>query len=214
MFTGLVQARGEVVASEPVAAGTRLVVDAASWSHRPSAGDSVCVSGVCLTAVADVGGDGRIAFDAIPETLGRTTIGGLAVGDAVNLEHSVTASTLMGGHVVQGHVDGVGTVDAVETRGEWRVRLAVPTDLMRYAVPKGSVCVDGVSLTIAACDAELGWIEVALIPETLERTTLGALAAGGRVNLEMDVLSKTIVHHLEHHLRSAPGVAGRPTGDR
>lgn len=208
MFTGLVQAMGRVESVEDLPERRRLVIDAEGWSHRPAAGDSVAISGCCLTAVTDSAG-GRLVFDAIPETLRLTTIGDLAPGDAVNLEHSVTASTLMGGHVVQGHVDGLGEVVSVETRGEWRVRVAVPEPLMKYAVPKGSICVAGVSLTIAALDVADRWIEITLIPETLERTTLSALAIGERVNLEMDVMSKTIVHHLEHYLGHAPAGAGR-----
>lgn len=199
MFTGLVQAVGTIARIDPTPAGVRLLVDAGGWAHRPRAGDSICVSGCCLTAVGDASEEGGLAFDAIPETLRLTTLGGLAPGARVNLEHAVTASTLMGGHFVQGHVDGVGVVDAVQTRGEWRVRVRPPEGLMRYATPKGSVCIEGVSLTIAALDPAEGWLEVALIPETLARTTLAGLEPGSRVNLEMDMLAKTVVHHLEHY---------------
>ncbi len=202
MFTGLVQAMGTIERVEPSEAGRRLVVDASGWDHRPSAGDSVAISGCCLTAVGDATASGRLTFDAIPETLAKTTLGGWAAGDRVNLEHSVTASTLMGGHVVQGHVDGVGRVVHVATEGEWRVRIEVPADMMRYVTPKGSVCIDGVSLTIADQHVREGWLEVALIPETLERTTLDTLAAGDGVNLEMDVLSKTVVHHLDNYFKN------------
>lgn len=202
MFTGLVQAMGTIERLEPSATGCRLVIDASGWDHRPSAGDSVAVSGCCLTAVGDSTGEGRLTFDAIPETLAKTTLGGWAAGDRVNLEHSVTASTLMGGHVVQGHVDGVGRVVHVVTEGEWRVRIEVPEGMMRYATPKGSVCIDGVSLTIADQHVSERWLEVALIPETLERTTLDTLAAGDGVNVEMDVLSKTVVHHLDNYFKN------------
>jgi riboflavin synthase len=206
MFTGLVQAVGLVRAVQPTPAGLRLTVDAAPWPHRPQAGDSICVSGVCLTAIADAP-DGVLAFDAVPETLAKTTLGRLTGGSRVNLEHAVTASTLMGGHVVQGHVDGVGRVDSVRIDDGWRVRICPPHTLAKYLVPKGSVCVDGVSLTVAAVQTpaapHAGWFEVALIPVTLERTTLAALKPGDEVNIEMDVMAKTIVHYLEHF-----GVAG------
>lgn len=202
MFTGLVQAMGTIEQLEASEAGCRLVIDASGWDHRPSAGDSVAISGCCLTAVGDATDDGRLTFDAIPETLSKTTLGSWTEGRRVNLEHSVTAMTLMGGHVVQGHVDGVGRVAHVVTEGEWRGRIELPAELMRYATPKGSVCIDGVSLTIAEQDVQERWLEVALIPETLERTTLDRLAAGDTVNLEMDVLSKTVVHHLENYFKN------------
>ena len=196
MFTGLVQAQGALADSTPTDAGRRLVIDTGDWGYRPDPGDSVAVSGCCLTVVVADGP--RLSFDAIPETLAKTTLGGLAPGDRVNLEHAVTASTLMGGHFVQGHVDGVGEVTKIVTEGEWRVRVQPPADLMRFMIPKGSVTIAGVSLTIADLDHAEGWIEVALIPETLERTTLGGLAVGDGVNLEADMLVKTVVHTAEH----------------
>lgn len=163
-----------------------------------------------MTLVDDpVGPGGGLRFVAVPETLEKTGLGGLLPGDRVNLEAAVSASTPMGGHVVQGHVDGVGVVERVPggDGGEWRVRVVPPAGLMRYMVPKGSVCLDGVSLTLAALDpgggdGVGGWIEVVLIPETLERTTLRGWRAGDVVNVEADVLSKTVVHHLEHYARA------------
>jgi riboflavin synthase len=163
-------------------------------------GDSICVNGVCLT-VAGLGrgrawrGGRALEFDVIPETLSRTTLGDLKVGDGVNLEHAVTASTLMGGHFVQGHVDGVGRVVSVRRGDDWRVRVRVPRELRALMIPKGSVCVDGVSLTIAALRTD--GFEVALIPTTLERTTLSRLRAGDRVNIEADMLVKAVAAVLQ-----------------
>jgi riboflavin synthase alpha subunit len=196
VFSGIVQVRGRVVESRPTAAGTRLVIEPDGWDHRPAPGESICVSGVCLTVAADPGANGRLAFDVVPETLAKTTLGSLRAGGRVNLERSVRAMDLMSGHLVQGHVDGVGTVEAVTDGSERRVRVALPTALMEYMVPKGSVAIDGVSLTLAAVDPRAGAVEVALIPTTLELTTLGDLKPGGRVNIEADIIAKTVVHWL------------------
>lgn len=204
MFTGLVQAVGTVAALEPHQNTTRLVIDPLAWDHHPAPGDSISVSGCCLTVVslsgpAKGGVSGRgFEFDVIPESLSKTMLGGLKPGSRVNLEHSVTASTLMGGHQVQGHVDGVGQIAQIDSAEGWRVRVSVPSHLMRFMIPKGSVCLDGVSLTLAAVSPGESWIEVALIPETLERTTLSDRAVGDAVNLEGDIMVKTIVHTLEH----------------
>lgn len=198
VFTGLVQAVGRVSAIERTGRGpmapVRLRIDPGSWEHRPTLGDSICVSGVCLT-VAGRSGGGRgkvrtLDFDVIPETLARTKLGGLRVGDGVNLEHAVTAATLMGGHFVQGHVDGVGRVVSVSRGDDWRVRVRVGRELRALMIPKGSVCVDGVSLTIAAVRAD--GFEVALIPTTLELTTLAGLRPGDVVNIEADMLVKAV----------------------
>lgn len=196
VFTGIIERVGRIRTFARSGAGARLVVEAGPWRYRANKGDSVAVSGVCLTAVQNAGRANTLIFDAVPETLARTTLGELAPGDNVNLEHAATAGTLLGGHMVQAHVDGVAEVVKVETRGEWRVRLRPPAGLMRYMIHKGSVCLDGVSLTLAAVGAS--WIEVALIPVTLEKTTLGEWRAGRRVNIEADIISKTIVTHLEH----------------
>lgn len=207
MFTGLVQAMGRVAGVEGREGSTRIMIDAGGWDHRPAPGDSVCVSGCCLTLV-ESSSPGLLAFDAIPETLAKTTLASWREGWRVNLEHSARMDTLIGGHVVQGHVDGVGEVVSVKTEGEWRVRVRLDPGLAAYIVPKGSVSVDGVSLTIAAEDAEESWFEVALIPETLERTTLGELKAGDRVNIECDIMAKTVAHQLRLYMErgeSAPG---------
>ncbi|MEX0876713.1 MAG: riboflavin synthase, partial [Phycisphaerales bacterium] len=160
----------------------------------PAPGESIANSGCCLTlveAVEEAGG--MLKFDAIPETLSRTTLGSWEPGTRVNLERALRMGDTLDGHQVQGHVDGTGTVISVETGDGWRVRIGLNEALMRYMVPKGSVTIDGVSLTLADLDVEAGWIEVALIPETLERTNLMDRAVGDRVNMECDVLVKTIV---------------------
>ncbi len=194
MFTGLVQAMGTVQRVVPVQGATRLRIDASAWEHRPEAGESICVNGCCLTLAEPLQSDGVLSFDVVPQTLRQTTLGSLGVGDRVNLEACCTPNTLLGGHIVQGHVDGVGQVLEVRTEGEHRVRIEAGRELIEYATPRGSVCVDGVSLTLAGVDPRAGWFEVALIPTTLRETTLGMLQAGSRVNLEMDILAKTLIH--------------------
>lgn len=209
MFTGLVQSVARVFRIKAVAGKRRLIIDPVNWAHGAAEGDSICVSGCCLTvAEPPDGGDGLLCFDVIEETLAKTTLGGLEAGDRVNLERSLRPIDLIGGHFVQGHVDGVGEVLAAtrggaDGAGEWRVRVRPPAGLARYIVPKGSVSIEGVSLTVAGMDVGAGWFEVALIPVTLAKTTLADLEAGHRVNLEMDMLAKTIVHHLEHYAPEA-----------
>ncbi len=181
----------------PTPTGASLRVRAAAWGHRPRAGESVCVAGVCLTAVADATEAGAIRFDVVAETLGKTALGRLREGAEVNLEHACRADTLLGGHIVQGHVDGVGRVVAVrDDAADWRVEIEPPADLMPYVVPKGSVCVDGVSLTIARTSATS--FGVALIPATLALTTLSALRAGDEVNIETDIVAKTVVNYMRN----------------
>jgi riboflavin synthase len=175
MFTGIVREVGRVVSFD----GGRLVVAAESTA---AAGDSVAVDGVCLTVVDGSG----LAFDVVSETLARTTLGGLEAGDGVNIEPALRAGDPLGGHYVQGHVDGVGRVRSL---GE-PVWFDAPAELLRYLVEKGSIAVDGVSLTVAAVDD--GGFAVALIPHTLAETTLGGLAPGDGVNLETDVLAKYV----------------------
>src|SRR5438477_7185141 len=176
MFTGIVREVGRVLSFD----GRRLVVEAEAT--RAAEGDSVAVDGVCLTAV-----DGsQLAFDVVDETLARTTLGALEPGDRVNLEPALRAGDPLGGHLVQGHVDGLGRVRAV---GE-PVWIDASSELLRYCVEKGSITVDGVSLTVAAVDGE--GFAVALVPHTLEVTTLGELEAGDPVNLEVDVLAKYV----------------------
>lgn len=204
MFTGLVQSIGVVAARFPTAAGERIVLRT-PWSHDPAKGDSICVSGCCLTVVnaARLAASAEesslhLEFDAIPETLAKTTLGTLAPGSRVNLEHSATPTTLLGGHVVQGHVEGVASVAEVFTRDEWRLRIKVGPELLEYLTPKGSVCVEGVSLTVAAVDPVHATFDIALIPTTLELTTLGDLKPGARCNIETDIFARTVIHWLKH----------------
>lgn len=200
MFTGLVQALGTVHAVETRPTATRLEVSAGGWDHRPDLGASIAVNGCCLTVAAYEGApEPRFAFDVIPQTLTVTALGGLKVGDRVNLEHAATPNTFLGGHVVLGHVDGLAEVVGLSTSGEWRVRVLLPGDLGRNAVDKGSITLDGVSLTIAAVeDGPRGTvIDVCLIPETLARTNLGARTVGDRMHVEADYLAKLVARQLE-----------------
>ncbi len=188
MFTGLVAATGGVSAVERTDDGVRLRIEA-EIAAELSAGDSVAVDGVCLTAV-DADGAG-FAAEVMEETLRHSALGALEPGARVNLELPLRASDRLGGHIVQGHVDGVGEVEAVTEEGFARVvRVAAPPEVLRYVVDRGSVALAGVSLTVSDVDGET--LSVALIPETRERTTLGALAPGDRVNVEVDVLAKHV----------------------
>jgi riboflavin synthase len=188
VFTGLVAGTGTVESLERDGGGVRLRVRS-ELAGELDPGDSVAVNGVCLTAV-EPNRDGFSA-DVMEETLRRSSLGPLATGDAVNLELPLRAGDRLGGHIVQGHVDGTGEVDSVRAEGlSSVVRIAAPADLLRYVVEKGSIAVEGVSLTVSAVDEEA--FEVSLIPETLERTTLGAAAPGRTVNLEVDVLAKYV----------------------
>jgi riboflavin synthase len=185
MFTGLVREVGTVASMN----GGRLTIDAPETARGVQLGDSVAIDGVCLTVVARV--DATLSFDAVPETLGRTALGTLDQGSRVNLEPALRAGDALGGHYVQGHVDGVGAVQTVAPEGEGRrVRFEAPAELLRYIVEKGSIAVQGTSLTVAAVD-ETGF-EVALIPHTLQATTLGELTPEQQVNLETDVLAKYV----------------------
>ena len=187
MFTGLIRERGRVVSSDGGAEGVRLVVRAPETAAAAAVGDSVAVAGVCLTAVA-VAAD-TIAFDAVPESLARSSLGDLVPGDDVNLEPAIRAGEPLGGHFVQGHVDAVGHVRSVEPEGGGgRMWIEAPADVLRYCVEKGSIAVEGVSLTIAALAEDA--FAVALVPHTLAVTTLGSLAPGDPVNLEVDLLAK------------------------
>jgi len=189
VFTGIVREIGRLEAIEGGDDGIRLTVRAPATAAGVGVGDSVALNGVCLTVVA--AGDGTLAFDAVPETLRRTSLGHAACGTAVNVEPALRAGEPLGGHIVQGHVDGVGTVRALEPEGDGcRLDIDAPTELVRYLVEKGSMAVEGVSLTVAALD-DRGF-EVALVPHTLEATTLGALSPGDEVNLEVDVLAKYV----------------------
>ena len=188
MFTGIVEEIGAVTAVESSEAGTRLSI-AAGFAGELREGDSVCVEGVCLTATA-VRADG-FDVDVMRQTLSLTTLGELKAESRVNLEPAVRAGAPLGGHLVQGHVDGVGEVRAVAGDGfARRVRIAVPTGLERYLVEHGSVAVAGVSLTVSALDG--AEFEVSLIPETLERTTLGSVQERARANLELDIVARYV----------------------
>jgi riboflavin synthase len=188
MFTGLVADTGIVESLDREDGGIRLRVRT-ELATELSAGDSVAVNGVCLTAVAPDGES--FSADVMAETLRRSSLAPLARGDGVNLELPLRAGDRLGGHMVQGHVDGVGTVEETREDGFARiVRVAAGPDVLRYVVEKGSIAVDGVSLTVSAVDDHA--FEVSLIPETLERTTLGSVSPGRVVNLEVDVLAKYV----------------------
>jgi riboflavin synthase len=186
MFTGIVSELGEVESVDTGADGARLRIKA-SLSSELAEGDSVAVNGACLTATSAEGG--AFEADVMRQTLGITTLGGLEPSAAVNLELPLRASDRIGGHIVQGHVDGTATVAGSDEDGfARRLRLQLPDELLDYVVERGSIAIEGVSLTIAALGED--WIEVSLIPETLERTTLGKLQPGDRVNVECDLMAR------------------------
>jgi riboflavin synthase len=194
VFTGIVRERGRVASVEGDGGGIRIRLDAPLTAAEVAIGDSVSLNGCCLTVVEAA--NGTLAFDAVPETLSRSSLAGLEAGAELNVESAIRAGDPLGGHYVQGHVDAVGSVRSVEPEGEGRrIWLDAPPDVLRYCVEKGSVAVDGVSLTIAELD-ETGFA-VALIPHTLAATTLGALEPGARVNLEADVLAKYVERLVE-----------------
>lgn len=188
MFTGIVQGLGLIERLDPLREGARMTI-AAELAEQLEAGDSIAVSGVCVTALP--GGSRSFQADLMPETLARTSLQEAGQGTAVNLELPLRPSDRIGGHIVQGHVDGVGTVTSVSDDGFARViEVQAPERLLRYAVEKGSIALDGVSLTVA--EVHTGSFRVSLIPETLKRTTLGQARVGARVNLEVDVLAKYV----------------------
>jgi riboflavin synthase len=194
VFTGIIRELGRVESVNGESTGIRLRVVAPVTASSTAAGDSVAVNGVCLTAVEVEGG--VLAFDAVPETLRRSSLSRLAEGGSVNIEPAVRAGEPLGGHIVQGHVDGVGRVLRLEPEGEGaRLTVEAPPELLRYVVDKGSLTVEGVSLTIAALAADS--FEIALVPHTLQVTTLGSLAPDDEVNLEVDVLAKYVERLLE-----------------
>ena len=196
MFTGIVERTTRVIAVVEGPMFRRLTL-ASHWNDlRP--GESVAINGVCLT-VAELGTD-RLGFDVIAETLRKTNLGLLTAGDEVHIERSLRVGDRLDGHFVQGHVDGVAPlVETISTENEFRLRLQCPRELARYVTPKGSIAIDGVSLTIAAVDADA--FEVALIPTTLQLTALGRRPAGWPFNLEADILAKTVVTWLERQQR-------------
>ena len=194
VFTGIIRELGRVASLNGESAGIRLRVVAPVTASLTAAGDSVSVNGVCLTAV-DVEG-GVLAFDAVPETLRRSSLSRLTEGGSVNVEPAVRVGEPLGGHLVQGHVDGVGRVLQLEPEGEGaRLTVEAPQELLRYIVEKGSITVEGVSLTVAALAPD--GFEIALVPHTLQATTLGSLAPDDEVNLEVDVLAKYVERLLE-----------------
>lgn len=208
MFTGIVEELGETVAVDDLGDAARLTVRGPQVTQDVANGDSIAVNGVCLT-VASTSGD-TFTADVMRETLNRSGLGALAPGTPVNLERSVRLADRLGGHLVQGHVDGTGTIISRTPAEHWDVvRIGLPPgppDLARYVVEKGSVAVDGISLTIVSVSAT--WFEVSLIPETLKRTTLGAKQPGETVNLEVDVIAKYV-----EKLLNAQGAAVDPAAD-
>jgi riboflavin synthase len=193
VFTGIVRELGAVDAVEESEAGVRLRVRAPETAAATAVGDSVSINGVCLTAV--VVADGILGFDAVPETLRRSSLGRLASGAPVNVEPALRAGEPLGGHIVQGHVDGVARVRRADPEG---LEIEAGPEILRYCVEKGSIAVEGVSLTIAGLTDDA--FTVALVPHTRAVTTLGSLAAGGEVNVEVDVLAK----HVERLLHWKP----------
>jgi riboflavin synthase len=189
VFTGIVEELGEVVAVEPLQDASRLTVRGPLVTSDAGHGDSISVNGVCLTVVSNEGG--AFTADVMAETLRRSSLGDVTVGSPVNLERAVRVSDRLGGHVVQGHVDGTGRIEQVTPDEHWTVvRVGLPEGLRRYVVEKGSITVDGVSLTVSAVQDD--WFEVSLIPTTLSLTTFGAKGVGDAVNLEVDVMAKYV----------------------
>jgi riboflavin synthase len=194
VFTGIVEELGEVIAQEDLGDATRLTISGPLVTSDAGHGDSIAVNGVCLTVV-DVLPDGRFSADVMAETLHRSSLRALAPGSPVNLERAAAVNSRLGGHIVQGHVDGTGTVIARSPSQHWEiVRIGLPREISRYVVEKGSITVDGISLTVSALadEGDTEWFEVSLIPTTLALTTLGRAAVGTPVNLEVDVIAKYV----------------------
>ncbi len=206
MFTGIVEGVGEVIAVEPAEAGRRVAVAPGTVDIADvKAGDSILVNGVCLTTLT-AGTEGSLHFDVSGETLGCTTLGELAGGDRVNLEKALLPTTRLGGHLVSGHVDGVGRVVQRQSEGDYeRLRIRVPAGLDRYFAYKGSVCLDGVSLTVNAVSGDD--VDLLLIPHTLQVTNLSRLREGTRVNVEVDIVAR----YLERLLQAQDPAGGRST---
>jgi len=214
MFTGIVEEIGEITAVEPSGDGVRVTVRGPKAVSDAAHGDSISVSGVCLTVVDQ--GDDWFTADVMKQTLDMSTLDGVGPGRVVNLERATAAHGRLGGHIVQGHIDGTGEVLEVRPGAQWQVlRVSVPAELAPLVVDKGSIAVDGVSLTVsgaspapsaAAGSAVDGWFEVSLIPETLVATTLGDRVPGDRVNLETDILAR----HVQRLLAFAPAGSASP----
>ncbi len=195
MFTGIIRELGVVVAAEEAGGGRALAVRAPATASRTNVGDSIAIDGCCLTATEVA--DGTIRFQAVPETIARSTLGTLERNEQVNVEPAIRAGEELGGHYVQGHVDAVGRIRSVEAEGQgFRVVVEAPEVVLRYCVEKGSVTVDGVSLTVAELVDDA--FAVALVPHTLEATTLSAVRPGQAVNLEADVLAKYVERLVAH----------------
>jgi riboflavin synthase len=193
MFTGIVEELGEVIGRDALADAARLTIRGPVVTADAGHGDSIAVNGVCLT-VAELLPDGQFTADVMGETLDRSNLGELKVGSPVNLERAAALNSRLGGHIVQGHVDGTGEVVSRSPSEHWEVvRIEVPAAVARYIVEKGSITVDGISLTVSALGAEpRDWFEVSLIPTTRELTTLGGAPVGTQVNLEVDVIAKYV----------------------
>lgn len=203
MFTGIIETTGKVLACRSVAGGRTLSVDAGVVASDAVDGASIAVNGVCLTVAAVK--DTSLEFDVITETLERSNLGRLSVGDRVNLERSLRPDGRLDGHFVQGHVDGTAVVTARNvSEKEWVMWLRPTEDVRGYIIPKGSVCLDGISLTVAKVRGEE--FSVAIIPTTLERTNLGDCKVGDSVNVESDIIARTVIHHLES-MGSAGGLS-------
>jgi riboflavin synthase len=198
MFTGLIEEKGTITAVDELGDSVRLTIRGPLVTSDAQHGDSIAVSGVCLTVMAQEDA-GTFAADVMKESLDKSSLGDLAVGDEVNLERATKAGARLGGHIVQGHVDGTGRILDRTPSEHWEVvRISLPTELAKYLVAKGSVTVDGTSLTVVEVvdgqESETGepWFSISLIPTTLEETTLGAKRPGDRVNLEVDILAKYV----------------------
>ncbi|MGB9227346.1 riboflavin synthase [Mycobacterium sp.] len=193
MFTGIVEELGEVTARDALTDAARLIIRGPTVTTDAGHGDSIAVNGVCLTVV-EVLPDGQFSADVMAETLNRSNLGALQAGSRVNLERAAALNSRLGGHIVQGHVDGTGEVVARTPSEHWEVvRIEVPAAVARYVVEKGSITVDGISLTVSGLgDDPREWFEVSLIPTTRELTTLGTAPVGTRVNLEVDVIAKYV----------------------
>jgi len=200
VFTGIIEELGEIVASDDLGDAARLIIRGPLVTVDARHGDSIAVNGVCLTVV-DVLPQGRFSADVMAETLNRSSLAVLAVGSQVNLERAAAVNSRLGGHIVQGHVDGTGAVISRSPSEHWEVvRIALPREISRYVVEKGSITVDGISLTVSSLGAESTgeWFEVSLIPTTLALTTLGSAAVGTPVNLEVDIIAKYVERLMLH----------------